>query len=408
MSQRHTRATEVSSCQQKEGGGGVQRGNLLVPKLLAFFTAFSGVGWNRFGVFLLLDAGFTPSQVGFMKTLGFFVKLVAQPLWGVLADSCSLFGSLLVSFGFSVLSLEIVRQALIRQWPFAIFCGIRIARAGCNSISPLVDAIILEEVEYSESGLPQGERQGYGRQKMFASLAWGVGAFFFGWFVDHFGLANIFVLTYFLCGLCMILTAAIYHKRHKREGKKTAHAELECGEKTPSTAGTKKLTSRQTPWQIFRSIYQLLRMKGILTIAFQIFLFGFTMVLADSIMYLQIEREFKLTRRFNGLTTLISVLSAMPSYYFSESLLNARGAAFMFRCAQVLTCFRFFLMSLITAETANWIIPLQLLHGVCFSMNWSAGTDVFQAASPPGITSSAQVIVTMLYFTLGKYTFISP
>ena len=126
------------------------------------------------------------------------------------------------------------------------------------------------------------------------------------------------------------------------------------------------------------------------------------MVLADSILYLQIEIEFKLTRSFNGLTTLVSVLSAMPSYYFSEYLLNTRGAVFMFRCAQVLTCLRFFLLSFVTADTAFLIIPLQLLHGVCFSMNWSAATDAFQAASPPGITSSAQVIVTMLYFTLGQ------
>ena len=74
-----------------------RRGYLVVPKLLAFFSAFSGVGWNRFGVFLLLDAGLTPAQVGFMKTLGFFGKLVALPLWGVIADSYSLFGSLVVS-----------------------------------------------------------------------------------------------------------------------------------------------------------------------------------------------------------------------------------------------------------------------------------------------------------------------
>ena len=80
MSQRRGKENLQSQNVSSEAGESSKRRYLLVPKLLAFFSAFSGVGWNRFGVFLLLDAGLTPAQVGFMKTLGFFAKLVALPI----------------------------------------------------------------------------------------------------------------------------------------------------------------------------------------------------------------------------------------------------------------------------------------------------------------------------------------
>ena len=49
-----------------------------------------------------------------------------------------------------------------------------------------------------------------------------------------------------------------------------------------------------------------------------------------------------------------------------------------------------------------FILPLQLLHGITFAMNWSAGVEILQSAAPPSITASVQVIATTLYFTLGQ------
>ena len=59
---------------------------LIAPKLLAFLLALSGVGWNRFSVFLFLNNGLKASQVGNLKTLGFVCKIFAQPSW----DHCGL------------------------------------------------------------------------------------------------------------------------------------------------------------------------------------------------------------------------------------------------------------------------------------------------------------------------------
>jgi len=399
---------------------------LILPKGLAFFTALSGVGWNRFGVFYLLDAGLSPADVGFLKTLGFFSKVVAQPLWGIIADSTSLRSALILSFTISAVSLEIVRQGVNHHWPFYIFCFIRMLRGAMNAVSPLVDAIIVEEV--------RGSTEGYGKQKLYSSAAWGIGAFMMGGVVDRFGLESIFLQTYVLSAVCVVL---VYWMSRRQEGKDkgvggstvgtrdVGMEDLESGdihirkrkgqqddtfaadetatpEKGNAPPFAKRHKPRSSPIQVLYSVLSMLKLPGLSVVAMQIFSLGFVMVLADSILYLQIEQEWKLSRQFNGLTTTVSVLSALPSYFFSERTLVKRGAIFMFRFAQITTCIRLLLTATLTKSTSFWILPMQLLHGISFSMNWTAATEVFQAASPSSITASAQVIVTQLYFTLGQ------
>merc|ERR1719502_153417 len=44
--------------------------------------------------------------------------------------------------------------------------------------------------------LTEGSSEGYGQQRMFGSLAWGVGALVVGYLIDTFGMDSIFFFTY--------------------------------------------------------------------------------------------------------------------------------------------------------------------------------------------------------------------
>ena len=129
---------------------------LIAPKLLAFLLALSGVGWNRFSVFLLLNKGFKASQVGNLKTLGFVCKIFAQPLWGIIADSTSLQGALILSLVLCSVSLEAVRLALVYNAPFLTFVVLRSLRSASNGLSPIADAILVKSAKV--------KKEGYGKQ----------------------------------------------------------------------------------------------------------------------------------------------------------------------------------------------------------------------------------------------------
>ncbi len=388
---------------------------LIVPKLLAFLISLSGVGWNRFSVFLFMKNGLSASQVGTLKTLGFILKIFAQPVWGIIADSTSLQSALILSLVLCSLSLEIVRLALAYHWPFILFVITRCLRAAVNGISPIADAILVKSAKK--------HHEGYGKQKLFASLGWGIGAFMYGWIVDIFGLNSIYYSTYFFSFLCIILVSSMEYLNDGQDNNidtndeddddnnnntmitnhsniDNNHHQFNDNEKLTLIIndekkydGGKKKKHTQSPLLVLQNTYSLLKQPNVLFFASQFFLFGFVMVLADGILYMQLEQEFHSSRKFNGLTTLISTLSALPTYWFAEKILNSKGAFFMLRASQIIALMRFFLTAFITENTITFLLPLQLCHGITFAMNWSAGVEILQSIAPPSITASVSIVI---------------
>jgi len=78
-------------------------------KVLSFGLSASGVAWNRFCSLWLLKCGFSPRQVGAMKSLSLVGKLVAQPAWAGCADSGNPPFVLALSVALSMVALELLR-----------------------------------------------------------------------------------------------------------------------------------------------------------------------------------------------------------------------------------------------------------------------------------------------------------
>ena len=79
-------------------------------KLLSFAYSASNVSWNRFCNMWLLKCGFSPREVGLMKSLSLIGKLVAQPLWAAVADAGSPPDVLAASVVASCVALECLRR----------------------------------------------------------------------------------------------------------------------------------------------------------------------------------------------------------------------------------------------------------------------------------------------------------
>ena len=104
---------------------------LILPKVLAFVTAFSGVAWNRFSPILLISqTSLSASNIGTLKSMGFGAKLIFQPFWGCFADRVGPDYALITSYLLAMFSLELVRQAIVRRWSLALFLVIRFIRSG--------------------------------------------------------------------------------------------------------------------------------------------------------------------------------------------------------------------------------------------------------------------------------------
>ena len=81
----------------------------LDAKILSFCYSGSMVSWNRFCSLWLLKCGFSPREVGLMKSLSLVGKLIAQPLWAGSADVGAPADVLMGSVVASVATLEALR-----------------------------------------------------------------------------------------------------------------------------------------------------------------------------------------------------------------------------------------------------------------------------------------------------------
>ena len=145
------------------------RGKLatLDAKILSFCYSGSMVSWNRFCSLWLLKCGFSPREVGLMKSLSLVGKLIAQPLWAGSADVGAPADVLMGSVLASVATLEALRRTSdeltsVQSWnaeklenilrPLAeklevktgqLFGSIRVAITGKKATPPLFETMVV-------------------------------------------------------------------------------------------------------------------------------------------------------------------------------------------------------------------------------------------------------------------------
>lgn len=372
------------------------RSRMLLVKLLAFSTTFSGIAWTRFQTVVLLNAGYSMSHIGAVKSLGFAAKFIITPVWAAIGDTYTPLKSLIVAFTIAGLSLEFVRQCIVHKWPFYVLVILRIFRSSSNSIGPLTDSYLVQSAR--ENGL---ENESYGRQRLFGSLAWGTGSLLVGILIDANGLWIVFPFTYVMIALCIIVI--ILNIRQQRNSKQLLPG-------SSGITGTSK--TRQKPHKAKNLCFVIRNMRDCLLsnprlkfFSAQVVLLGFCMTLADTLIPIQLEKEFGLSRKLNGASTFIGILTSIPVFWWNTSILRAWGAEKMMVIAQVLMCARFLILGLLGKEMIWLLYGLfvqQLLHGVIFAMVWTASTDLVQSMAGVGLATSAQSLVSTLYFVCGQ------
>ena len=403
-------------------------------KLLAFCVPLSGVAWSRYQNFLLLDAGYSPTTLGILKTSGYFAKIIFSPVWAVIGDMFSPLWLLAASYVAAGLSLELVRQCLLRNWPFFILLVIKTIRSAVNCIGPVTESIMFSATRNRKDG------ETFGKQRMISSVAWGGGSLFVGFVIDTFGLYSIFPYTYIMIGVALILLFYLSrygynnntqfqqkqeHQQDKQDledqeqkheiisvtnsaASKRHHSAASIAS-TASTATT-ATTATSTATDVIQSLKEILLHPQMSRVAYQIVLTGFVMTLVDTVMPLQLESEFRTSRVFNGLCTWISIISSIPVYWFGKKMHDQHGAFWMFRVAQATYSVRLMGMVVISATGLHSVMQyvflclLQLLHGITFALVWIAATHKLNAmnTSKRKVTTSASTLVSTLYFTIGQ------
>ena len=80
-------------------------------------------------------------------------------------------------------------------------------------------------------------------------------------------------------------------------------------------------------------------------------------------------------------TVGMTVLFELPIFYYGKLVLKIMGPQVMMAIAMIAFLIRMFGYALLTKETVNYILLLELLHGLTFAMMWTATVSIVSKIS---------------------------
>ena len=209
-----------------------QRCNLILSKTLFFITALSTVGWNRFQNNFFIDNGLSNTEIGMLKTVGLVSKIIGEPALCMLADATNLKVVFAIGVVMSIYTMEILRTAA--PLTFNIVFYVKILRTFVSPIGTLTTTSSLH--------LIQGSSEGFGEQRAFGSVAWGIGALLIGALIDIYGMNSLFYYTYCLNLVMLIVILIAVPNKATRD-----HSIASESNKLPKKRGVGLITDTPSP-----------------------------------------------------------------------------------------------------------------------------------------------------------------
>jgi MFS family permease len=148
-------------------------------------------------------------------------------------------------------------------------------------------------------------------------------------------------------------------------------------------------------WQGLRGLLQDVHWRLFLLV---VFVCGVGSSVLSNYLFLRLN-DLGGSKTLMGSALAVATLSELPIFFFSGMLMKRWGA----RSLLVLSLFVYVLraMAISFLPNAGLVLPLQLLHGLTFSITWAAGVSYARQIAPPGMGATAQTLFSGTFFGLG-------
>jgi predicted MFS family arabinose efflux permease len=370
----------------------------------------AGTGWSKFQNIFYMENGLNASQIGLLKSIGLILKFFGEPILCMVADLTDqkmVFATCIVM---QMLSMEGLRWIAIS---FESVLFVKVMRTTTAPSSTFTTT--------ASFALTEGTKEGYGKQRMFGSLAWGGGSLLAGVLIDRFGMQAIFWFSHFFNAACFLLVVIcvpsallLKHRRHPSEG-----SDKPVGDGDPGASALPALPAGAAPgagaaprppsaWAIYLRKYaadarRFLQSGPCRAVLASALVYGFVMTVPDTYLFLSLEKDFRASRTLSGLCTLVSTSSCIPFFWYSDPLLRRHGHHRVMLAAQATCVLRLLLLALLPPAwplSLPLIVAAQLAHGANFALFWAAAVDALRRLAPAGLAASSLAALNMSYFTL--------
>jgi PPP family 3-phenylpropionic acid transporter len=290
--------------------------------MLYAFTYMGNAIYFTYMPVYLNQIGFAQTAIETLLSLGPFVSIIAQPVWGMAGDRAksklSILKILLLGSGIAVLFYPASTAFAYLFLLMALFAFFQMP------INSMCDAVTLEYLEKT--------RWKFGPIRMAGTMGFAVMAVAAG-AVAELNILGIFLLYSLIAGIAFLVTFRLPSVRGHQSGR----------EKVPL-------------WQLFRNGPLMIMMSFNLIIQITIgFYYSFF-----SIYYRQMGADHSLI----GWAMFISAASELPFLFLADRIIKRVKIPYIFIASSAAAALRWFLMYRV--QHPYWVLPIQTLHGLIF------------------------------------------
>jgi MFS transporter, PPP family, 3-phenylpropionic acid transporter len=331
---------------------------MLKPKLYYFFVYGAMAALVPYLVIYYQGLGLSGSQIGLLVGIPTLMSLLSTPVWGGLADATNKKRLLLgIAILLSMTMVGVLSVTTVFLWLILV---VTLYAFNAAPIIPMMDSTVME--------LLGEHKDHYGKLRLWGAVGWGLSAPVIGWLIKGQGIQWSF--WGYLVQMAVVFIVVM--------NLPVAHASL----------GGRY-------WQGLRGLLQDIRWRLFLLV---VFISGIGSSVLSNYLFLRLN-DLGASTTLMGLALTVATISELPVFFYSGALIKRWGARPLLEFSLFVYVFRALLISILPA--AGMILPVQLLHGLTFSITWAAGVSYARQIAPVGMSATAQGLFSGTFFGLG-------
>ncbi|NEN87073.1 MFS transporter [Paenibacillus elgii] len=328
--------------------------------LLFYFVVYMGNAiYGTYIPVYFQSIGATPTQIGALLSVGPFVAVLAQPLWGAVGDRArtknAVLGWLIAGSGAMILLFPFSEAFLYLLVVVCLFTFFQ------TSIFALSDAITLEELE-------KHKRWSFGPIRLGGTIGFAVMSITFGWIAkDHIG------YLFYAYALVMLVSLLLLAK-------------------FPKVSGYQSTGNKMQVWVLFknRKLVTYLAINLVLQITMGYYYTFFP------VYYKEMGGDSVLL----GWSMVVSSLSEIPFLLFASKIMKRVRMTHILLLSSLAAMARWFIFSF--TDNPYWVLPTQLLHGLIFIVLTVTMAMYINQEVPKELKASGQTLNGLLNLGLAR------
>lgn len=345
------------------------RKEICFMKFLYFLSGLTSSTWGRFGAIYYMEKGLTAQQIGLIEGIMPSVKAVSTMFWGYISDITKtkkgvyFFCRVAGTASLTLLAFNFFSSSFIRI--LAVSLGSQAFTSG-----GVLDA-------WTFDMLGEHAKTEYGKIRLWMAVSWGLGAFGMSWITDYLGFNYNFILYDTLAALSVFLMVVFIPAK--------TPVEKAMGDDKPDRKEACKAVCN-IPVVVFLA---------------EMLIMGIGIGVVEKLLFIYLKNDLGASTVLCGTSVLMTVSMELPIFYAMDWLNRKLGYNILMMISQISYIVRVYAYTLLQKDTKNWIVLIEVLHGLTFGFLWIGAKEYQRLITPMGWQGTFSSLLWMVYGSIG-------